>query len=249
MTQGGFFRLAGTVPAPPRAKPAEWNGGFFERRTISPTSLAVVIAMHAAALGALAMSKGYVFDGVRPKPIKVSFITDPPPPPPANIEEPVNTPPTRPTDITYREPVVKVPAPNTLNVTPRETADPPKLGDFDGPVIRDLPPQAKAEPLPKPTPPPVRFEARSDPRFADRLQPPYPASEERLGNEGTVVVRVTIGTDGRVTAVQKVRATSDAFFRATQQHALSTWRFIPATEDREPVETTQQLTVRFELKG
>jgi periplasmic protein TonB len=248
MTQEGFFKLAGNVPAPPRAKTPEWNGGFFETRTISRTSLAVVIAMHAAALGALAMSKGYVFDGVRPKPIKVSFITDPPPPP-ANIEEPVNTPPRRPTDITFREPIVKVPAPNTLDVTPRETADPPKLGDFDGPVTRDLPPQPKADPLPTPVPPPVRVEARLDPRFADRLQPPYPASEERMGNEGTVVVRVTIGTDGRVTAVQKVRATSDAFFRATQQHALSQWRFRPATEDGKPVETTQQLTVKFELKG
>jgi periplasmic protein TonB len=40
-----------------------------------------------------------------------------------------------------------------------------------------------------------------------------------MGKEGTVAVRVTIGADGRVTAVQEVRATSDAFFRATQQHA------------------------------
>src|SRR5690606_4368682 len=36
------------------------QGGFFEARRISPSSLTLVIAMHAAALGALALSKGEI---------------------------------------------------------------------------------------------------------------------------------------------------------------------------------------------
>jgi protein TonB len=47
-------------------------------------------------------------------------------------------------------------------------------------------------------------------------------------------VRVTIAPDGRVTSVEQVSATSPAFFQATQRHALSRWRFKPATVDGRP---------------
>jgi protein TonB len=79
------------------------------------------------------------------------------------------------------------------------------------------------------------------------LQPPYPASEQRAGSEGTVVVLLTIGADGRVKAVRRISAASEAFWRATERHALRHWRFKPATVDGVPVESTQRLTVHFRL--
>lgn len=83
-------------------------------------------------------------------------------------------------------------------------------------------------------------------RFGD-LQPPYPSSEEQAEREGKVTVRLAIGTDGRVKAIDKVSATSDAFFTATQRHALRSWRFSPATVDGKPVESRKVLTVHFRL--
>jgi protein TonB len=62
-------------------------------------------------------------------------------------------------------------------------------------------------------------------------------------------VRVTIGADGRVKAVQMVSATSDAFWRATQQHALARWRFRPATLDGRPVESTKLMNVYFRIEA
>ena len=47
--------------------------------------------------------------------------------------------------------------------------------------------------------------------------------------------------------VEKVRATSDAFFRATEQQALRHWRFKPATLDGKPIESRTTMTVRFRL--
>jgi protein TonB len=58
---------------------------------------------------------------------------------------------------------------------------------------------------------------------------------------------VLIGADGRVKAVEKLRATSDAFFRATEQQALRHWRFKPATVDGRPVEARKVMTVHFQL--
>jgi protein TonB len=80
---------------------------------------------------------------------------------------------------------------------------------------------------------PVRTEARL---ASGELQPPYPASEQRLEREGRVVIRVTIGPDGRVRAAQKVSATSDAFYTATERHARARWRFEPAKVDGRPID-------------
>ena len=54
--------------------------------------------------------------------------------------------------------------------------------------------------------------------------------------------------NGRVTAVERLSATSDAFWRATQRQALSRWRFRPATLDGRPVEGIKVMTVTFRIQ-
>ena len=49
--------------------------------------------------------------------------------------------------------------------------------------------------------------------------------------------------------VEKIRATSDAFFRATERQALRHWRFKPATVDGRPVESRTTMTVHFQLQA
>jgi protein TonB len=50
-----------------------------------------------------------------------------------------------------------------------------------------------------------------------------------------------------VKAVEKIAATSEAFWRATERHALRHWRFRPATLDGRPVESRQKVTVHFRM--
>ena len=89
--------------------------------------------------------------------------------------------------------------------------------------------------------------ATRDSRYANAFQPIYPPAERRAGNEGRVVVRVLIGTDGRVKQVEKVSAASDAFFEVTERQAMNKWRFKPATRDGVPQESWQILSVSFRL--
>lgn len=96
-------------------------------------------------------------------------------------------------------------------------------------------------------PAPVYTEASVDPRYADQFQPGYPAEERRLGLEGLVKVRVLIGTDGRVKAIEPVSAASPGFFDATRRQALSKWRFRPATRDGVPIERWRVMRVNFVL--
>lgn len=212
---------------------------FYEPRKLSPTGLAVVIAMHAAALGALALVKGPEFIRDATRTIVYNVTPDPVPEP---------DPPPQP-EVQPRQP------------QPRSVIDqvPPVIErPFTGPVvdrgptvllppIREIGPDPVPEPRVEPTPPPVRVEAEFDPRYAGDMQPPYPPSEERAGREGSVRLRLTIGADGRVKGVQRLSATSDAFWSATQRHAVARWRFRPATLDGRAIESSKTMTVFFRI--
>jgi len=98
-------------------------------------------------------------------------------------------------------------------------------------------------------PPPPLVRAEIDPRYQRDFQPDYPASELRNEREGVVTVRVRIGADGRVKELQRVTATSDAFFEATRRQALSRWRFRAASRGGIAEESWKTMNVRFELNN
>jgi protein TonB len=213
------------------------EGGFLNQKPRSPTSLVIVIAAHAAVLTALALSKMEViveeFGTIETRNIPIE------PPPPENPPEPIPEAKVRPkSQLDLATPIVRLPRSEDVVFV-----DPPSE-----PIIFDPgPPGPGVVPADRPQPmaEPVRLADQMDRR--SELQPPYPASEQRAGSEGTVVVLLTIGADGRVKAVRRVSAASDAFWRATERHALRHWRFKPATVDGVPVESTQRLTVHFRL--
>jgi protein TonB len=217
------------------------QGGFLEQRPRSPGGLAIIILIHAALITALALSKMDMPGDPGFGPFKIRNIPiqpDPPPVPPDTRQE------------------VKVRPKSRLDTPPRVIPTPPSddriVLPSNDPIVFDTGKPGNdqvgtpADP-PKPAADPIRVGARMAPGAV--LQPEYPASEQRLGREGSVTVRVTIGADGRVRAVEKVSATSDAFYRATERHALRSWRFKPATVDGRPVESRTVLTVYFRLDG
>lgn len=167
------------------------------------------------------------------------------PPPPAPLPKP---PAKTATHATTPLPVAPVPivrdASSTTTVTTTSTiGDPPSTG----PVTDPDPAVRAVEPPPVVVPPLIA--ATPDPRFADGFQPDYPGVELRAQREGSVTVRIRIGTDGRVKQVEAVRATSAAFLDATRRQALGRWRFRPATRGGEPQESWREMTVHFRLTG
>ena len=217
-------------------------GGFLEQRTRSPGSLTVVVALHAAAITGLMLWKtDFVAKVVTP--LTVKHIPDTPPPPP----EPPRSEPKpeirQKSAIDQVKPLIRTDRPADIVLEPmpdiQPRFDPGPIGDTIGE------PAPIPIPQPQPVPEPVRKEATM--LASSELQPPYPASEQRAQQEGSVTVRILIGTDGRVKSVEKVRGASDAFFRATEQQALRHWRFKPATLDGRPVESRKVTTVHFRL--
>ena len=215
-------------------------GGFYEQKSLSPTGLALVVAMHAAALGALALAKSPIFVAP-PEPLDTYDVLPDPVPEPEPPPEPRIEPQPR------------------QQVTRIDTVPPVIERQIPGPVVWQppVPPPPVIEPPAPPRielarvelPPSVRVAAQFDPRHAGSLQPPYPPTAERAQREGVVRLRVTIGADGRVKAVERLSATSDAFWEVTQRHALARWRFRPATLDGRPIESSKTMTVTFRIEG
>lgn len=204
----------------------------------SPIGIGGAVAVHALVVGAfLLIPKEAIAPYVPPILLGRPIPLDPPPPPEPTQPQEAQVP-TRPV------------------ADPRPTATDPRVvlppvggetltgGDLGGEGIGTgdiiLPPL-------DPPRDPVLVEPRIDPRALAAFQPDYPGSMVRQGLEGSVTVRVTIGADGRVTGIERVSATDEAFWIVTQRHALRKWRFRPATRDGVAVESSKTLTVHFRL--
>lgn len=212
--------------------------GYLETRSRHPVALVAAISLNLAAVGVMLAYNPKII-GIEPDKTKWIDIR---PPEPIKPIEPIKRQPTKSSETPQRP-------------TPIPTASKPVIDDF--PVERTvtwqdppLPPLPPLPPGPETTvkPDPVERGAAVDPRFADQLQPAYPPALERLEIEGRATVKVQVGTDGRVMAVELVRADDPGFFNATRDQALKRWRFKPATRDGVPVVSWVTKTVVFTIR-
>ncbi len=223
--------------------------GFLEQKRNSPLGFGTVLLLHGAVIAAVVLLKGPGF--IMEREVDTKTFTVPPDPlpipndPPPTTEQQLRTPPPR--SVITAPPQI-VPTDPTGPIVVADRAD-----SIPGPVIgTGTAPSATREVVevpPRPRQPdPVRVASLFDTRFGGQ-QPPYPPSEERAEREGQVRIRVTIGPDGRVTATQRLAATNDAFWRATDNQARNRWRFRPATLDGRPVQDSKVITIHFRLDG
>ena len=118
-----------------------------------------------------------------------------------------------------------------------ETAPPPPP---PGPAVptpdpRELPSAtAPAAPLSEPTPLPGQTPA-----------PRYPAASLRRGETGTVLVRATIGVDGRPRRIEVARSSGSRRLDRAAEDAIRRWRFQPAIRDGQPVEADVNVPIEF----
>lgn len=217
------------------------------QRGLSPVGLGIAIAINGGLLALAMMTATTVLRGPPDKPLVTEAIPIDPTPPPIDEPKPV-------------ERVVDQPQPAPQPYVP------PSPFPAPGPVMDSTDVMPIAPPLPIAPPPtapsgsgtsgpvtvatplPVLVDASVDPRYRADFQPDYPAFERNIGRDGVVVVRVLVGANGRVSAIEPVRSTSDAFFEATRKRALAKWRFRPATRDGVPVESWREMTVRFTME-
>lgn len=226
-----------TMTAPVGAA-ARARGGYDPGAGHRPVAAAIALGLPVALIVAVALSPMIVDPAPVAKPSKWTSITLPKPKPP----EP--QPDAKPQTERQQDRVTTVDSPlppltNDSLVVPPQPPYVPPTGTGTGPAVSVDPP----------APPPRLVLAELDGRHLGAFQPDYPASEQRREIEGSVRVRVLIGTDGRVKAVELVSSDSPGFFEETRRRALSRWRFKPATRGGVPEESWKVMTVRFQIRG
>jgi protein TonB len=194
-----------------------------------PVALVVAVALSPMIVDKMPTSARQTWE-----PITLKKPLDPPPPETAPDSEPI-----------------KKAASTTETVKPLvETAPLGEIFVDRGPVTLDPPPLPPGPSVASDPPPMPKFVlAQLDPKYAGVFQPDYPAREQRAEIEGVVKVRVLIGTDGHVKAVELVSGDNSSFFEATKRRALAKWRFKPATRGGVAEESWKEMTVRFEIKN
>ncbi|WP_299321704.1 energy transducer TonB [Parasphingopyxis sp.] len=207
------------------------KSGYLNQSRHSSSGLAIVIALHGAALAAAFLVKSGVVPAiVEPGPIEVVNVV-PSAPPPAQQTDPMEPEVRLPNTPTVSDPIVDVP---TYSLPPLDIPRTPEI-----PRGETLPTTPEA--MPDPVIRTARFASRAN------VQPRYPSSLLRQDVEGSCTIRVRIAPSGRVVEARPVSATHPAFCDATERQALRNWRFEPATRDGVPIESWQEHTVEFRI--
>lgn len=137
------------------------------------------------------------------------------------------------------QPVVVTPPPIVQTLAP---PPPPQI------MVTTMPPPPKPVAAPAPPAGPVMV-GNLDERLLEGRPPRYPVESRRKHEQGTVVVRLLIGTDGRVQQISI--AQSSGFERLDQAaiQAIRGWRWQPIIRDGQPVEVRGLYSMPFTLQA
>lgn len=199
---------------------------------------AAVAAAHVAILGLLAVAVPSERLAELSRPIAVRLIELAPEVPTPPLPKP---PPPRPKPVTP----VSAPPPVLAVASPVE---PPVAAPF---TVAPQPPAPVSEPAivaaPTPAPAPALIDARFDADYLDNPKPQYPHASRRLGEEGKVVLRVFVSTEGDAKQVEVKHSSGFQRLDLAAEKAVARWRFVPARRGEQAVTAWVVVPIVFSL--
>jgi periplasmic protein TonB len=201
---------------------------FFSRRAIV---FVVIVALHVILAYALAYGLARkVIEMVAP-PIQTDIIEEvqqrdePPPPPPPEFERPP----------------VEVPPPEVAIDIPVDTSQSTAITDVtDRPVPKAPPP---------PPPPRNVVHAKMGKNFPNS-EDYYPAAAKRLGEEGSITVKVCVGPNGRLSEEPTVTQSSgNARLDDGALKLAKAGRYVAGSVDGQPTTDCFPFKIKFELRN
>jgi protein TonB len=223
--------------------------------------LVVSLVVHAALAGLL--PSPFHHDHPLPRALQVDLVEAPTPPPPAEPAKPpsVESPAPMPTAPAARpKPEAarshKQVAPTVRETEPLLTHAEPERAVTSVPVSPEAP---AAQEESAATPSAIAKEAGADagpiapPSFrAGYLrnpEPRYPTASRRLGEQGTVQLRVLVSAEGHTVHVDVHRSSGFPRLDEAAAVAVRDWRFVPAQRGTTPVEAHVIVPIVFRLEG
>jgi protein TonB len=219
--------------------------------------MALVVAMHIGGMVYLVNSKPTP-PVVKPvTPMMVSLVSTPAPEPEPELvplvePQPVIKPVPKP--VVKQKPIVKeTPKPEPVVVEkpaiaePVSAPEPPPVEtapavEAKAPVVAEAP---KVEPQPEPQIEPPKFGAA----YLHNPAPAYPASSRRAGEQGRVLLRVLVSTNGSAETVDLEDSSGFEKLDDAAIKAVKKWRFIPAKRSSEAISAYVLVPVKFSLES
>lgn len=192
------------------------------------------IAVHALALMLLLIPATQPLIKAPRERMQVTWVLPPPPPeiirhPPA---DPQRLPPTVP--VTTQRAPAPLPTP-TATLDEALTVTPMPASETAAPALESAP----AVPSPA---------AGAQLQYRSAPPPPYPVAAIRLGQQGTVLLRIRVDSEGNPVAVSIEKSSgSRVLDQAARQQVLRHWRFVPALVDGQAVAADGLVPVDFSL--
>lgn len=213
--------------------PTAENPAPFWRRS---AALGCVAGLHAFAL---LVAFGLVANPELSKPLQaltVRMLEIAPAPP--KVEPPKPKPPTP-------APPRKAPVapPPVLTAAPAAVAAPSfAVASQPEPRPVEIHPAPPAPPAPAPI-----VAARFDADYLQNPKPSYPPMSRRLGEEGKVVLRVRVSAQGASLSVEIKQSSGFSRLDEAARAAVEKWRFVPARQGGEAVESSVLVPLHFSL--
>jgi protein TonB len=96
---------------------------------------------------------------------------------------------------------------------------------------------------------PATTAARFDAAYLNNPRPDYPNLSRRLGEQGKVLLRVRVGSDGQALAVNVEKSSEFSRLDDAALRVVGRWRFIPARRGNEAIETSVIVPIVFQLES
>jgi protein TonB len=195
--------------------------------------LLVVIGVHVGLLLLVMAART-----VAPRIMEMPLIVDLLPAPQIDRPQAKPLPVVKPEPVRRPQPTPKTPTPVLQTTTSSEPAP-------AAPVA--APPEVKPAP-PAPPAAPAISDARFDADYLRNPSPPYPPLSRRMGEEGKVILRVSVNPQGSADVVE-VRSSSGS--NRLDESALKTvrnWKFIPAKRGDTAVQSWVLVPIIFKLE-
>lgn len=193
--------------------------------------LGIVIGAHVVA-GLAILATRTVMPQISEQPLVVELLQPATQEAPATKPQPVM----KPTPV--RQPIPKSPAP-VIEATKSDMAA------SSAPVATPATPPAAA-PAAAAEPP---SQARFDADYLRNPAPPYPSLARRAGEQGTVVLRVSVTPQGTADSVDIKTSSGSVRLDESAQKTVRNWKFIPAKRGETAVQSWVLVPIVFKLES
>jgi protein TonB len=106
----------------------------------------------------------------------------------------------------------------------------------------EIPPNSQSQDATPLSPP--RFEAA----YLHNPKPNYPSMARKLGFQGTVVLRVLVGVEGKPEEIRIETSSGHSVLDDAALTAVKQWKFVPALEGNVPISAWVDVPIRYRLE-